>query len=286
MPLTPVNHPLGTPFVELQSIDSTNNYALGQIHANVAEAGACYFAHQQTGGKGQRGKSWISEKDLNITLSIVLKPSFLQPFQQFYLSACVAVATHHFVSSYARDHLTIKWPNDLYWADRKLGGILIENVISGIADDTVYKSDNEQKATNSELTSADYGSSWKWSVVGIGINVNQIKFPDELKNAVSLKQITSKDFNTVYLAKGLCKTIDHFYKRLQVEKLSLHLDLYNRFLYKKNKLVHFRRGNQNFYATIKSVNENGQLIIQHSIEEEIDFGQVEWIVETSGMNEK
>ena len=284
MPLTPVNHPLGTPFVELQSIDSTNKYALAQIHANLARPGTCYFAHQQTAGKGQRGKAWISEKDLNITLSIVLKP-FLQPFQQFYLSVCVAVATHRFLSNYVSNDLRIKWPNDLYWIDQKLGGILIENVISG--DNAGQISDDDRITADNEQPSIDHPSSnWKWSVVGIGININQTNFPDQLENPVSLKQITGKDFNTIQLAKELCRTIDHFYNRLMIDRLLLNLDLYNHFLYKKNKVVHFRKGNQNFHATVKSVNENGQLVIQHSVEEEIDFGQLEWILENPAGNSK
>ena len=120
---------LGTPFIELQSVDSTNNYALAQIHANMAQPGTCYFAHEQTSGKGQRGKSWATERGTNIILSIVLKPDFLQPFQQFQLECLRSGRTRQFFSKYDNDSLKIKWPNDIYWQDRKLGGILIENII-------------------------------------------------------------------------------------------------------------------------------------------------------------
>jgi BirA family biotin operon repressor/biotin-[acetyl-CoA-carboxylase] ligase len=143
---------LGTPFIELQSVDSTNNYALAQIHANMAQPGTCYFAHEQTSGKGQRGKSWATERGTNIILSIVLKPDFSQPFQQFQLSACAAVAARQFFSQYDGDSLKIKWPNDIYWQDRKLGGILIENIIR---------------------SQGPGGGTWDWSVVGIGLNINQ-----------------------------------------------------------------------------------------------------------------
>jgi BirA family biotin operon repressor/biotin-[acetyl-CoA-carboxylase] ligase len=266
LPLLPVNHPTGIQFIELSSIDSTNNYAFEQIHANVAHPGTCYFAHEQTHGKGQRSKSWISEKGANIILSIVLKPFFLQPFQQFHLSACIATAAYQFLTNYAPEYLTIKWPNDLYWQNKKLGGILIENIIGGMNHDK-----KKQRET-------DQSSNWKWAVVGIGININQTKFPCELKNAVSLKQITGKDFNVIQLAKDLCGTIDLFYKRLMSGKPGSNLKLYNQLLYKKNEPVNFKKGNRNFVAIIKSVNENGQLIIQHSIEEKIDFGQIEWVV--------
>jgi len=267
LPLTPVNHSLGTPFVELQSIDSTSNYALAQIRANLAQPGICYFAHEQTAGKGQRSKSWTSEKNANIMLTIVVKPFFLQTFQQFHLSACVAVATHEFFKKIAGDDLKIKWPNDIYWQDKKLGGILIENVI-GPKDDQRRSKENQS------------GPAWKWAVIGIGININQEKFPGNLKNPVSLKQITEQNFDVVELARGLCRTMNIYYKRLE-KKSALVLELYNRALYKKNERVKFKKANRNFQCIVKSVNESGQLIVQHSIEEKIDFGEVEWIIEPS-----
>jgi BirA family biotin operon repressor/biotin-[acetyl-CoA-carboxylase] ligase len=281
LPLTPVNHSLGTPFVELQSIDSTNNYALAQIHANLAQPGTCYFAHEQTAGKGQRGKSWVSEKDSNITLTIVLNPFPLQTFQQFYLSACVAVATQQFLRNFAGE-LTIKWPNDIYWKDKKLGGILIENVIGPTPDHPGQAWENQiLPGSSNQPGSGPRLSTWKWAIIGVGINVNQEAFAEEIKNPVSLKQITKERSDTVQLAVAFCKTLGHFYKKLQEDPDSI-LDLYNRVLYKKNELVRFKKGNRNFQSIVKSVNEAGQLIVQHSIEERIDFGEVEWVIEEVG----
>ncbi len=256
MPLPSVSSSLGTPFIELQSVDSTNNYALRQIHANLAQAGACYFAHEQTAGKGQRGKSWATEKGSNITLSIVLKPTSLQAFQQFLLSACVAVATHNFLDKYADKAIKIKWPNDLYWKDKKLGGILIENILRSHGAGRV---------------------SWDWAIIGIGININQTEFPADLKNPVSLKQITGKEFDPVQLAKELCQSIDHYYKHLTKKGTNSYLDSYNHVLYKKNKAVKLKKGNRIFKTTIKGVSQTGQLITQHVIEERFDFGEVEWV---------
>ncbi|MFI5187341.1 MAG: biotin--[acetyl-CoA-carboxylase] ligase [Chitinophagales bacterium] len=275
MPLTPVNHSLGTPFIELQSIDSTNNYALAQIHANMAQPGTCYFAHEQTAGKGQRGRSWTSEKGSNIILTIIVKPSFLQTFEQFYLSACVAVATYQFLTKYVEDDLKIKWPNDLYWRDRKLGGILIENIIGGLTDDRSPTTEPREKDQPSVI--GHRSSNWRWAIIGIGININQEKFAAAIKNPISLQQIAKHNFNTVQLAKELCKTIDLFYKRLMDEGHDSILKLYNKALYKKNETVKFKRADHNFQAVIKSVNETGQLVIQHSIKEKIDFGDIEWI---------
>jgi BirA family biotin operon repressor/biotin-[acetyl-CoA-carboxylase] ligase len=251
--LPPVNHSIGRPFIELQSIDSTNNYALARIHANLAQPGTCFFTHEQTAGKGQRGKVWVSEKDANVAISIVLQPLFLQPFQQFYISACVVVATYRFLINYTGEGLKIKWPNDLYWKDKKLGGILIENIIQG----------NEM-------------NSWKWCVAGIGININQTNFPSDLKNPVSLKNITGTDFNPVNLAKELCVSINHYYKELNAKGPNEILKLYNDALYKKDQIVKFKKGNRKFEAVVKSVTATGQLAVQHGIEEVFDFGEIEW----------
>jgi len=247
---------MGTPFIELSSVDSTNNYALAQIHANLSQAGTCYFAHEQTSGKGQRGKSWSTERGLNIMLSIVLKPDFLKPFQQFQLSASVAVASHGFFKNYANETLKIKWPNDLYWGNQKLGGILIENII----------------------TSKSGGGNWDWAVVGIGVNINQTNFAADLKNPVSLKQITNKSFDQVALAKGLCMSIDHFYKMLMAKEANAILEMYNQDLYKKDEMVKLKKSNRIFPAIIKEVTSTGQLVVQHSIEERFDFGEIEWLI--------
>jgi BirA family biotin operon repressor/biotin-[acetyl-CoA-carboxylase] ligase len=257
LPLPSGIHRLGTPFIELPSVDSTNNYALGQIHANMAQPGTCYFAHEQTSGKGQRGKSWATERGTNIVLSIVIKPDFLQPFQQFQLSACVAVGARQFFSEYDKDSLKIKWPNDIYWRDQKLGGILIENMIRSY----------EQK-----------GGSWDWAVVGIGVNINQTNFAAQLKNPVSLKQITGTSFNQIELAKKLCISIDGFYKRLVNKETNAILEMYNQFLYKKGEMVKLKKGTRIFSGMIKNVTPTGQLIVQHSVEEQFDFGEIEWLI--------
>lgn len=248
---------LGTPFIELQSVDSTNNYALSQIHANMAQPGTCYFAHEQTSGKGQRGKSWATERGMNIILSIVLKPDFLQPFQQFQLSACIAVGTRQFFNKYDNDLLKIKWSNDIYWQDRKLGGILIENIIR---------------------SKGPGGGNWDWAVVGIGVNINQANFGVELKNPVSLKQITGESFDQIELAKKLCKSIDDFYKRLMTGEANKILEIYNQHLYKKGEMVKLKKDNRIFSGIIKNVTPTGQLTVQHSVEEQFDFGEIEWMI--------
>lgn len=257
MQLSSETNPIGNSFTELQSVDSTNNYALAKVHEGMACHGDCFFAHQQTRGKGQRGKTWVTETSENILLSIVLKPQYLEVFQQFQLSACVAVAVYRFFSKYGGDDTKIKWPNDLYWRDKKAGGILIENVVS-----------SRQSAV----------ASWQWAVVGIGININQTKFPKDLSNPVSLKQITGNNYDVILLAKELCASVDHYYNESKNDGFNGILDQYNKFLYKKNEVVKLKKDNRVFETRIKLVNNSGQLTTQHAIEECFDFGQVEWVL--------
>jgi len=251
------------PFIELQSVDSTNKYAMGLVHRDhlpdgqdEAQHGTSVFTHEQTSGKGQRGKKWVSEKDLNIALSILLNPYPLRVQEQFRLSTCIAVSVHEFFYKYAGDKTSIKWPNDLYWRDRKAGGILIENVIG-----------SGQSATGN----------WQWAIVGIGININQTVFPYDLPNAVSLKQITGKNYQPVELAKELCSVIEKNYQTLIGGKFELLFNNYQAQLYKKDEKVKLKKDNRVFETTINGVSETGQLITQHSIEERFDFGEVEWI---------
>ncbi len=252
--------PIGSPFIELQSIDSTNNYARGQIQADglpdrqgISPHGTAVFAHEQLAGKGQRGKGWVTGKDNNIALSVLIKPLTLRVSQQFQLSACAAVAVHHFFSKYAGDETKIKWPNDLYWQDRKAGGILIENIVSG-------------------------SGSWDWSIIGTGININQVIFPEELPNPVSLKQITGTHFDPCELARELCASLDQQYTRLCTKGFGPVYTDYLSCLYKKDRRVKLKKDNRLFEALILSVTPEGRLLVKHAIEEEFDFGQLEWVL--------
>ena len=101
--------------------------------------GMTIFTHEQTTGKGQRGMSWASEKGSNITLSIIINPHPMSLQVQFGLSICVAVSVWELFSKYAGDETKIKWPNDLYWRDRKAGGVLIENVVGSLESEVGNK---------------------------------------------------------------------------------------------------------------------------------------------------
>lgn len=252
------------PLIELQSVDSTNNYARQLIEAcrltdgqPLPEEGTAVFAHEQLNGKGQRGKNWASQKDANIALSILVNPGFLPITRQFELSACAAVAAHRFFANYAGTDTRIKWPNDLYWQDRKAGGILIE---SGVGS---------QKAG---------GNYWNWAIVGIGININQAAFTNDLLNPVSLLQITGKKYVPLVLAKELRRIFLEEYHNLQTEGFGNIYSAYNKHLYKAGQKVVMKKESRFFEATIKYITPAGKLAVYTSSEEEFDFGEVEWVV--------
>ena len=264
MPLPSAGNPIGKPFIELQSIDSTNKYAMGLIHGDLlpdghgeAQHGMAVFTYEQTAGKGQRGKNWASQKDLNIALSILLNPYPLSVPEQFKLSVCIAVSACEFFSKYAGDETKVKWPNDIYWRDRKAGGILIENVIQS-SQSTVGR--------------------WQWSVIGIGININQVVFTEEVANAVSLKQITGKNYNPIALAKELCNKLQEKYELLLTEDGKTIEAAYNNVLYKKGETVTLKKNSAVFNCTVKGVNTFGQLITESAIEQLFNVGEVQWVI--------
>lgn len=264
MPQQSAANPIGLPFIELQSVDSTNNYARQQISAVSLPERQCLplhgltvFTHEQLAGKGQRSRVWSSEKGANIAMSIVIKPIALKLTQQFQLSACAAVAVHEFFRNYAGDNTKIKWPNDLYWQDRKAGGILIENTVG---------------------STASGAGNWDWAIIGIGININQVVFPSFLPNPVSLKQICGKNFKPVELAKEVCFSLDKYFQLLTTEGFEEIYSAYISNLYKRNKKAKLKKGSRVFEAVVKTVTPSGRLLVQHAIEEEFDFGEVEWVV--------
>jgi BirA family biotin operon repressor/biotin-[acetyl-CoA-carboxylase] ligase len=198
-------------------------------------------------------------------MSIALQPTFLEPAQPFLLSASVALAVHDFFSDYAGDETKIKWPNDLYWRDRKAGGILIENLIGS---NSSSGKDNQKPSTAGNI---------KWSIIGIGININQTYFPDFLPNPVSLKQITGKTFDTFQLAGELQQKVLNRFEQLKTEGFHNIYEAYIKESYRMHQPQKFKKENRVLEATIKNITPAGQLVLQHAIEEVYDFGEVEWV---------
>jgi BirA family biotin operon repressor/biotin-[acetyl-CoA-carboxylase] ligase len=244
------SHIIGQPFIQLVKVDSTNNYAMAQIHNGLAQHGSTWFALSQTAGKGQRSRQWNALEGLNILQTVVLDASAFHLSNPFVLTMVVANACYDFFSKYAGEETSIKWPNDIYWRDRKAGGILIENVIRG--------------------------TTWVWALVGTGININQAAFVD-LPNPVSLKQITGKSYDPVELGMELCSQLDRHYRQYLADGAAPVLAAYNRHLYMKGRKTNLKKDNIAFSCTIESVDMNGDLLVKDCSWEHFSFGEVEWL---------
>jgi BirA family biotin operon repressor/biotin-[acetyl-CoA-carboxylase] ligase len=250
MPHSPAQ---GQPFILLDKVGSTNNYAMARINDGEVSEGTIYFAREQVAGKGQRGKQWISAPGENIVMSVVLKPHHLQLPEQFMLSMAVALGSYDFVKKYAGETTRIKWSNDLYWNDKKAGGILIENVIRG--------------------------KTWSYAVAGIGLNVNQRFFPPGLPNPVSLNRITGKRYDVITLAKELGGCILYRYGLLKPENFGGILEEYNTMLYRRNERCKYRMGDEVFHATLLEADKTGKLILEKDGERiTAGFGEIEFVI--------
>jgi BirA family transcriptional regulator, biotin operon repressor / biotin---[acetyl-CoA-carboxylase] ligase len=172
--------------------------------------------------------------------------------QPFLLSAITALACCDFFSKYAGDETSIKWPNDLYWRDRKAGGILIENVIK-----------NQQ---------------WDNTVIGMGININQTQFGQLENKTVSLKQITGKSFDPILLAEELCGFLDARLNQIKSTPAETIIEEYNKHLFKRNEKVKFRKDSLVYEAKVVRATAEGDLEIERGIVEKIHHGSVEWIL--------
>jgi len=248
---------------------------MAKVRTGLAKHGDGFFAMAQVQGKGQRGKTWLTEPGTNIILTLVLKAPPLQLSQQFQFTMAIALAVYDFFAFYAGEETAIKWPNDIYWRDRKAGGILIENIIvsrqaSDVSGDT--NTSDTVEAGNEDMAP----SPWRWAITGMGINVNQTSFPDNIRNAVSLKQITGKDWQVVELAKDLCTHVQNRYMQLLAGKNIL--EEYNLHLFKKGQTVKFKKESRVFEGLVKEVNASGELVVMTAVEERFSFGEIEWIL--------
>lgn len=148
--------------------ESTNS--LLAASAKKFEHGTALAAHSQTSGRGQRGNKWESEPGKNLTFSVLLRPTTIVASHQFELLQIVSIAVVKVLrAQLGTNDIHIKWPNDIYFRDHKICGILIENTLSGPAISQ--------------------------SIIGIGINVNQDRFVSDAPNPISMAQISGREYD-------------------------------------------------------------------------------------------
>lgn len=220
--------------LRLDTVDSTNKFVLGWAEHDSPPEGSVALTRNQTAGRGQKGTEWLSEQSKNIAVSYIYYPSFLVVSEQFQLSKIAALATRQCLSKFisSSKDLSIKWPNDIYFQDKKIAGILIENSLSG--------------------------NTIQHSVIGIGININQEKFPDEF-NAISLLNILKNETEIENFFQQLTKDLDHYYFLLKSGNKELINKEYLSHLYKLAKLAPYRYKDEKINAEITGVNKQGNL---------------------------
>lgn len=269
---------IGDKIIELGRVDSTNEYAKLRYSAAGFADGTVIVAREQTAGRGQGGNSWNSEPGKNLTCTICLKPRFLSPDRQFQLNKAIALGVLDFVRSVLQDATgiaepphpqplpnrggeqdatgiaepplprplskeggempvaSIKWPNDIYAGDRKIGGILIENTIMG----SVFES----------------------SFAGIGVNVNQVEFPANLPNPVSLMQILGHDTFLDDALHSLCFHLDKCYLGLKNHGPEALEREFNRNLLGFDQWRLFLQKGAGLEGKIKGVDQSGRLVLE------------------------
>lgn len=219
-----------------ESLTSTNEYAGQLLAKNTVMEGTVIQADHQSQGKGYSGNVWESVTGLNLLVSVILKPVFLQPRNQFFLNQAISLAVAETVKeSVFDDHIKIKWPNDILFEDKKIAGILIENSI--------------QK------------NRLQHTIIGIGLNVNQEKFSNDIKPATSLCLLAGKKFRLETVLDLLCENIEYRYLQLMNTRIQDLQKDYMKHLYKLEEAACFIANGNRFTGKIVGLTAAGKLIL-------------------------
>ncbi|MES2651360.1 MAG: biotin--[acetyl-CoA-carboxylase] ligase [Bacteroidota bacterium] len=226
---------VGQNLIKLPAVDSTNNFLKSLVsNSEPLPEGTVIMADVQYAGRGQQNNVWKAAPGKNLTFSVLLKPAFLPLNQQFLLNMAVSVAINNTLAQFLGEGLNIKWPNDIYFLNQKMGGILIENTI--------------------------VGNDIKTAIIGIGINVNQQNFEAELTGkATSVFQILQKDVNLMQLLAEICSALESLYLQLRAGKHTNIKRAYVDRLYQLNKLALYQKDGEVFEGIIKGVSDTGLL---------------------------
>lgn len=216
--------------------NSTNSLMRQMVEADASlRELTLVYAGFQTSGRGQKGNLWQSERGKNICCSILLRPTSVPAAQQFVLSEAVSLGITDFLDRHHSGSL-IKWPNDIYYGNHKVCGVLIENQIEG--------------------------TSISFSIAGIGININQTHFPDDLPNPISLNHKTGIIYDLTALVPELRRDISARYRMLLTEagRTLIHRDYLHR-LYRFGVEAPYYDAGGHFIGKIIDVEVPGRIVI-------------------------
>lgn len=232
--MMPCLEPFPVPLIHLAETDSTISYLSELCGRQCIPELTTVVAGFQTSGRGQRGNSWESEKGKNLLCSFVLYPSFLEARNQFLLSQIVSLSVKETLDRYV-EHISIKWPNDIYRKEKKICGMLIENNLTG-----------------THITQ---------SIAGIGINLNQEVFLSSAPNPVSLRQVTGKEYNPIEILAGVMQRMQENYFSLQHGETETIARRYHKALFRNEGTHPFRDSKGEFTAQIAGVEPDGHLVL-------------------------
>jgi BirA family biotin operon repressor/biotin-[acetyl-CoA-carboxylase] ligase len=237
--------------IKLSAIGSTNTFLREISSAEPIEDYTVVLAQHQTQGRGQMGTDWLVQDGKNLTFSVFKDVSSISLDDNFYISIVVSISVISVLKELKIPKTYIKWPNDILAGNKKVCGVLIENVIK-----------------NNDLSA---------SIIGIGLNVNQTEF-DHLPNASSLLRIVGKPFSIEGILDQIIKALQYNFKRLQNNDLvSLKKD-YEDQLFRKNKPSTFRDLNDNLFSGyIRGVSNNGKLkvLLEDEMLKEFDLKEIQ-----------
>jgi BirA family transcriptional regulator, biotin operon repressor / biotin---[acetyl-CoA-carboxylase] ligase len=231
--------------IKLSAINSTNDYLKELSSAQYVENFTIVTAESQTSGRGQMGAKWVSEPGKNLTFSVLVKDLLLDINEIFTLNAAVAISVISALEKYPVHNLCIKWPNDILAGNKKLGGILIENSIK----------------TNGEI----------YSVIGIGLNVNQTEFAD-LAKASSLILISGKEYDKHAIMVAIAENLKRNIAALMHKDIDAIWQKYHTKLYKKDIPMPFEKDGHKFMGIICGVSKTGSLKVQLDNDSIAEYG--------------
>jgi BirA family transcriptional regulator, biotin operon repressor / biotin---[acetyl-CoA-carboxylase] ligase len=237
--------------IKLNAIDSTNTYLKQICDDKMLEDYTTVITKHQTQGRGQMGTVWNSERSKNLMCSVFKDASHILVDQQFYISIVTSLAIVKALQGFNIPKLNVKWPNDILSENKKVCGILIENVIK-----------------NNRL---------ECSIIGIGLNVNQTEFK-QLPNASSLKLLTGTVYNIDELLQLILSNLKYYFKFLEQGKQELLKNKYEKKLFRKDKPSSFKDQKGNIFAGfIKGINTVGnlQILLEDDILKEYDLKEVQ-----------
>ena len=245
---------IGKQIIPLDEVDSTNRYSLDLLSKSKPPEGSIVIARYQSNGRGQMNKTWQSHAGKNLTFSLILYPSFLPLAHQFALSQSLSLAIIDTLQVFIPNGLSLKWPNDIYVKNKKIGGMLLQSSIR-----------------NGRL---------QYTVAGMGININQEDFSSDLPNPISLKQIIGQDSSLPQLLSLLCEKIEKRYLLLRSLPLEALTEEYlqHLYLYMEDALYKSTDGTV-FTGRITGLEDDGKLRIAHSQgEEAFAMNEIEYLL--------